>query len=1104
MPPKNSKIKQMKSSKTNIKTSDKCNSTNDELVSFITYKVRHFQNIINKTTLIVQRYKLLEIFGASELNVCIQGLDKIHDDLTFLEESINENDIESNNKLVNRLQSLNTDLSGILRNFGTDSIEDLITVCFGQDFINNFITIENKDKYELIKNNVHPIGYKIVAWRENVNPQNKVESKIVKNRIIEDMTIAEESCDLDCFDLARSSKSFQTKVYGIKVSIHNHELRKTMIICGIVDDVLLKFMSNKYISNKLNQIKNIVPDDEEFTKKSFQRFVECLTLKDMLIYTYSEIHNKFMGHINQVYLMKQKAINQIVREFTSNELYMQRLTLIQLLLKGDESEFQYLAYLLYDLLSNESNNSIDTIEQTILYDSLPWSIKRCFRDAMKQTIQYTNNLCNFDNSKIPLEQQICLMKANDVIKEKAMVKLKEVKAKSEDSGSKARQYLEGLLRIPFNTYKEEDILVLLSQSLNKFNNLMKTITTLQFSYSIPIKDTYNIQEMLTYSSILEKNYVSELDNKRFEFLKKIVENDKRTNLIDIISNINQVIKTNKLQIQKLCHSGKKQDYMINAVLNFLNTFKENKKIMSDIENVFVRDDVTELNEQINSISDDITYIDNNKKKTITYIKTIRDTLENAVHGHEKAKRQVERIIGQWITGEQSGYCFGFEGPPGVGKTSLAKLGLANCLKDEDGVSRPFAFIAIGGASNSSTLDGHNYTYVGSTWGKIVDILMEKKCMNPIIFIDELDKVSKTEHGKEIIGILTHLIDSTQNSAFQDKYFTGIDLDLSKALFIFSYNDVEAIDSILLDRIHRVKFDHLTLEDKLVICKKYILPELFKKNGLEDNIKINDDVLSFIISMYTCEPGVRKLKEVLFEIIAEINLERLQDINDVKFKTLELTIELVKDKYLKNRQQIREKKIHPYSKVGMINGLWANALGRGGIIPIETSFYPSNNNFDFKLTGMQGDVMKESMNVAKTLAWSLTPKSRQEYLLEDFSNVHKGLHIHCPEGAVPKDGPSAGGAITVTLYSLFNNIKIKNDVGMTGEITLQGNITAIGGLDLKIVGGIRAGVKTFLYPQENKREFSEFMEKYENNDLIKGITFCPVSNIHEALKIVLVE
>ena len=172
-----------------------------------------------------------------------------------------------------------------------------------------------------------------------------------------------------------------------------------------------------------------------------------------------------------------------------------------------------------------------------------------------------------------------------------------------------------------------------------------------------------------------------------------------------------------------------------------------------------------------------------KKNNIkTYMSDVSRILDDAIHGHDKAKRQIERIIGQWVNGENTGYCFGFEGPPGVGKTSLAKKGIAKCLNDENNVSRPFSFIAVGGSSNGSTLDGHNYTYVGSTWGKIVDILMDNKCMNPIIFIDELDKVSQTEHGKEIIGILTHLIDPTQNDSFQDKYFNGVPLDI--ALFIF--------------------------------------------------------------------------------------------------------------------------------------------------------------------------------------------------------------------------------------------------------------------------------------------------------------------------------
>ena len=282
-------------------------------------------------------------------------------------------------------------------------------------------------------------------------------------------------------------------------------------------------------------------------------------------------------------------------------------------------------------------------------------------------------------------------------------------------------------------------------------------------------------------------------------------------------------------------------------------------------------------------------------------------MESCVHGHDNAKRQIKRIIGQWITGENNGYCFGFEGPPGVGKTSLAKVGLAKCLKDANGDSRPFGFMAIGGSNNASTLIGHNYTYVGSTWGRIVDILMEKKCMNPIIFIDELDKVSNTEYGKEISSIFTHLVDSTQNDTFHDKYFSGIDIDLSKALFIFSYNDASKIDSILLDRIHRVKFEHLTLDDKLVIIHKHLLPEMYKQVGIKDVIHFDDDVLKFIIEEYTCEPGVRKLKEILFEIISEINLSVLQK------KKYEIPIIITKEQlqevYLKERRSVNPKVIH---------------------------------------------------------------------------------------------------------------------------------------------------------------------------------------------------
>jgi len=378
--------------------------------------------------------------------------------------------------------------------------------------------------------------------------------------------------------------------------------------------------------------------------------------------------------------------------------------------------------------------------------------------------------------------------------------------------------------------------------------------------------------------------------------------------------------------------------------------------------------------------------------------------------------------------------------------------------------------------------------------------MESKCMNPIIYIDELDKVSKSEHGKEIIGILTHLIDPTQNDIFQDKYFNGIQIDLSKALFIFSYNDADQIDRILLDRIHRIKFDNLTNNEKIVIVNKFILPEFNKKMGFhKDIIRIDNEIIEFIINEYTVEPGVRKLKEILFDLYGEINIELLE-ISDI---TLPITItkESLEKKYLKRYHKIKEKKIHNENCVGVVNGLWANSLGKGGIIPIEAVFFPSTNFLEMKLTGLQGDVMKESMNVAKTLAWQLTANEIKKKLISNFKDTFlQGIHIHCPEGSVSKDGPSAGVAITMAIYSLFNNLPIRNEIAITGEIDLQGKVTAIGGLEYKILGGIQGGVKKFIFPQENCNEYENFLQKYEeeNNqiNLLENIEFIQVTKIDE--------
>jgi len=215
----------------------------------------------------------------------------------------------------------------------------------------------------------------------------------------------------------------------------------------------------------------------------------------------------------------------------------------------------------------------------------------------------------------------------------------------------------------------------------------------------------------------------------------------------------------------------------------------------------------------------------------------------------------------------------------------------------------------------------------------------------------------------------------------------------------------------------------------------------------------------------------------------------------------ITIEDIKTKYFKDKRGIVHKQIHSESVVGMINGLWANSAGGGGTLPIQAKFFPSDTFLGLKLTGLQGEVMKESMNVALTLAWNLTSFENKEKVRQLYEEKKYSIHIFVPSGAIPKDGPSGGAASVVTIYSLLNNLKIKHYIAMTGEIDMFGNVTEIGGLDLKFLGGIKAGVKEFLYPAENEKDYKSFMEKYKDTDLVKDIKFHKVNNIQEVFELV---
>ena len=1069
---------------------DKVIKNNNDISLLVEKKMSFFQNIIQKTIIHVQTNKKLDILGISDVNLCIDRLYDLNKKIKEIANNLSSN--LNSDLIINELQLINNELSSLFKNYGTDSFEDLLLICFGN---NNKITTNEKEqnKYDLLKKYFHPTSYKVINKKDESNK-------------ICDLSQEEKMKNLDCFDVSSSFKQFYMKLYGIKLFIHSDILKKSLIIYGRVDDIIIDFVNNYYITSKQQLIMSNMPSDNDFKGDSFKNFLSSLLLKDYLIYdNHIDYYNKFIGLISQSNTLKQKQLNNVVKEFITDDLLNKRNTIICLLIKTDCYDNQYLAYLLYDLLSNDSNGVIDTYEQTVLYDSFSWSMKQHFKQAMKKTVQYTNELSNFDINKIPLEQQICLIKASDSVKEKAMIKLKEIKTKSEDSGSKARQYLDGLLKIPFSVYKREPVLNIIENVKNNFKEIYRKYNVNNLYSDIKIKDRYTSIEVVKYIKQIQTGSTLKIND--IENLIQFISKCDKKNINKIVVIINTILKKYNLLTCKIKTTGLTKTQIIdetNKIITFCKNsnnpyildeviiYLKNHNGLSDVNgitniNVNLINDVNKLNEQITNVTN--------------YISNVKITLDEAVHGHNSAKKQIEKIIGQWINGEQDGYCFGFEGPPGVGKTSLAKKGLSSCLKDENGVSRPFAMIQMGGDSNGSTLHGHNYTYVGSTWGSIVQILIDKKCMNPIIFIDEVDKISKTEHGKEIVGILTHLLDPAQNDCFQDKYFSGIDLDLSKALFILSYNDAEAIDKILLDRVHRIKFSNLTVEDKLIILKTHILPEVYKKMGLEDMIYFSDEVLNFIIEEYTSESGVRKLKEIIFEIVGEINLDSLKNNKDIFDLPINITIENVKTKFLKDKYQVKNKQIHSNSVIGVINGLWANSLGKGGVIPIQVNWRPSEKFLHLYLTGLQGDVMKESMNVALTLAWNLTSDCKKKEISFKYATELNGLHIHCPEGAVPKDGPSAGTAITSVIYSLLNSKKIKYNIAITGEISLDGFVTEIGGLDLKILGAIKAGIKEILFPVENLKDYKTFMEKYNGNPLIEDIKFHPVNTINEVFELI---
>jgi endopeptidase La len=564
--------------------------------------------------------------------------------------------------------------------------------------------------------------------------------------------------------------------------------------------------------------------------------------------------------------------------------------------------------------------------------------------------------------------------------------------------------------------------------------------------------TYYLQVKVKKSDITIKNELEKINSISIEDI------DYKKQLL-INKNIPDIVKSSTLEkieeMKSFNNEYYKQLTFVKHILNFPWPSKNDNSIFQQLKNNF-----------------------NDAK---SYLENVENKLKKSSYGHDEAKKLLLQVIGKWISNPSSqGTSFGLVGPPGVGKTLLAK-------SVSKALDIPFAQITLGGQNDGELLHGHGYTYSGSQPGLIIKKMVEMGKSRCIIYFDELDKAC-SKHGSinEITSILIHLTDPNMNNTFQDRFFQGIEFPLDKVIMIFSYNDSKLVDPILLDRIKEIKIRPYTINDKLNICNKFIIPETIKSTGLYDKIIFDNKIIEYIINSYTNEAGVRGIKRLIENIYLQFNIDKIfkKGVFKVIPKKIKVTKQILTD--ILSDAYTDETKIHPKPEIGIVNGLYATSNGEGGIIPIQVfkNYSSESNKFKIKLTGNQGDVMKESVQCSLTTALDYIRINIKKYKhlnnnLDEYmkKNFCYGFHVHAPSTSTPKDGPSAGIAFTIAFISRILNKKIKNTYGMTGEIELTGRVTKIGGLNFKLIGAKKAGVKKIYIPFENKKDLDNIKEKY---------------------------
>lgn len=431
------------------------------------------------------------------------------------------------------------------------------------------------------------------------------------------------------------------------------------------------------------------------------------------------------------------------------------------------------------------------------------------------------------------------------------------------------------------------------------------------------------------------------------------------------------------------------------------------------------------------------------------IKDARKVLDKDHYGLRDVKdRILEYLAVKQISNSLRGPILCLVGPPGVGKTSIAKS-VATSL------NRQFVRMSLGGVRDEADIRGHRRTYVGAIPGRIVTGLKEAKSMNPVFLLDEIDKLGMNFKGNPADALL-EVFDNEQNKTFRDHYLE-VDVDLSEVMFITTANSLDGIPRPLLDRMELIEVSGYTYEEKFRIAKKYLVPKVLKEHGVDNKIiTISDSSLKLIIDSYTRESGVRNLQRQIANVIRK----GIKDIIEKDKKNLNISTKLV-EKYL-GPKIFSYEEIDKEDKVGVVTGMAWTTYG-GDTLPVEVMVMDGKGRLE--LTGQLGDVMKESARAA----YSYVRAHMKELGIKDEFYSKKDIHIHAPEGAVPKDGPSAGVTMTTALVSALTGKKVKHNVAMTGEITLTGKVLAIGGLKEKCLAARRVGIDTVIVPKENEKD-----------------------------------